>query len=129
MSAQSALWSIPEALGWWWYASLSVMAAAAAIIMILKMVLHHPFDALLVARSIIVGGLVCFAYRPFNSGLSELGIGFFVTGSLFTACLVASGWCQREDKTTSLVPFLWRRALALFHGPRKISDTAKGSGQ
>ena len=129
MNAQSALWSIPEYLGWAWYGTLSAMSAAAALIMILKMILGHPIDALFVARCMIVGGLVCFAYRVFNSGLSEIGIGFFVTGSLFTACLVASGWCHRADKSVMLVPFLWHHAVAWLCGPRKLWFRPEDSGQ
>ena len=120
MSSQDALWRIPETLGWWWYGSISIMAGAAALIMIFKMILRHPFDALLVARCMIVGGLVCFAYRSANSGLSEIGIGFTVTGSLFTSVLVATNWCSRENQTEMLVPYLWRRALTWLCGPRKL---------
>lgn len=111
MSAQDALWSIPEALGWIWYATLSLMAAAAALIMILKMILHHPFDALLVARFWVVGGLICFAYRVFNSGLSEIGIAFTITGSLFTSLIIASGWCNRPEPRQMLVPYILYRVF------------------
>lgn len=119
MSAQDALWSIPEALGWIWYATLSLMAAAAALIMILKMILHHPFDALLVARFWVVGGLICFAYRVFNSGLSEIGIAFIVTGSLFTSLIMASGWCNRPEPRQMLVPYLWCRTVCLIYKRKK----------
>ena len=113
MSSQDALWRIPETLGWWWYGSISIMAGAAALIMIFKMILRHPFDALLVARCMIVGGLVCFAYRSANSGLSEIGIGFTVTGSLFTSVLVATNCVVAKTKRRCLCPIF---GGALSHG-------------
>lgn len=119
MSPQEVLWAIPNSFNGWWPWIVAAFSGPAAIIMLVKMILRHPFDALLVGRCIIAGGLVCFTYRPFNSGLTEIGIAHLVVGSLLSSILLASGWCNREDKTVMLVPFLFHWVVRQICGPRK----------
>ena len=103
MSAQTALWSVPEYLGWWWYGTLSLISAVTVLIMLFKLILGWQFGALMFARCLICGGLVCFTYRSGNSGFSEFGIALTVLGSFLSSLLLAFDWCARTHPLNDLI--------------------------
>lgn len=96
--AQDALWYIPNHIGRLWWVIAAVSAACGAVTMFLYMIMNRAFSALLVARLLIVGSLVCFALIPLNSGWLPWGVMLGSVGGLMTAFLIATNWCERHDK-------------------------------
>ena len=123
MSPQDALWTIPNGFGATWWIVCSALAAPAALIMFVTMVMRHPFSALLVARVLIVGSLVCFAAIPLNSGWLPWGVLLASAGGLMAAILIATGWCEREDQSLTIAAALGRWVRDLVKPP---CDKTKG---
>lgn len=107
---QEVLWAFPNSFGFWWDATWGVMALTAALIMFVKLILNHPFDALLVARSIMAFGLFLVACSAINSGWQRYVPMFFAVGGFMSTVLLATGWCERKNKSTTML----RAAMAWF---------------
>jgi hypothetical protein len=116
VSAQDALWFVPSQLGPWWTGAVGLIAAAASVLMFLTMVLRHPFNALLVARVLMLGGSICFAMTPLNSGWQPWGALFASSGVLMTSLLIATDWCNRPDQALRVHTAIWRWSMRLVHG-------------
>lgn len=95
---QEVLWSLPNAMGGWWDLIWGALALVASIIMFVKMILHHPFDALLVARSLLAFGLFLVALTAINSGWQRYVPMFFSVGGFMTAMLLATDWCHNKAR-------------------------------
>ena len=100
---QEVLWAFPNSFGYWWDATWGVMALAAALIMFVKLILNHPFDALLIARSIMAFGLFLVACSAINSGWQRYVPMFFAVGGFMSTMLLATGWCERKNKSTTML--------------------------
>ena len=111
---QEVLWAFPNSFGFWWDATWGVMALTAALIMFVKLILNHPFDALLVARSIMAFGLFLVACSAINSGWQRYVPMFFAVGGFMSTVLLATGWCERKNKSTTML----RAAMAWFLRPK-----------
>jgi hypothetical protein len=110
--AQTLLWTLPTSLGPFWWIICMLFSAPAAMLMVLYMIMRHPFNALLVARLMILGSLLMFALIPLNSGWMPWGVMMASAGGLFTTFLIASHWCERKDP--------WGDALQWLQGIRHI---------
>lgn len=108
---QEVLWTIPTSLGWVWYAIWGVMAGTAALIMFFTMILNHAFNALLVARSLLGIGLMLIPLCVFQSGWQAWIPAFYATGGLMSAILIATNWCNREDRSRNVGRALWAWAI------------------
>lgn len=100
---QEVLWAFPNSFGFWWDATWGLMALVAALIMFVKMILNHPFDALLVARSILAFGLFLVACSAINSGWQRYVPMFFAVGGFMSAMLLATNWCERKNRSTAFL--------------------------
>lgn len=109
MSAQDALWMPANYLGAWWWLICAAFAMPAAVLLFLTMIMNEKMSALLIARLLILGSLVCFALVPLNSGWLPFGVMFASVGGLFTTILIATKWCDRADKWEVL------RRVSIFH--------------
>ena len=114
---QEVLWAFPNSFGFWWGATWGALALIASLIMFVKLILNHPFDALLVARSIMAFGLFLVACSAFNSGWQPYVPMFFAVGGFMSTVLLATGWCERKNKSTTMARafILW----LLRHRPRR----------
>lgn len=108
---QELLWRIPNAFGHGWWYMCSGIATAALLTIFLYMIVNEKFSGLLVARSILAGSMVCFALVPLNSGWLPWGVLLSCVGSLHSAFLIATNWCERHDK--------WDIVKAIFLGRKE----------
>lgn len=116
---QDFLWALPNSMGSWWDIIWGVLALAASIIMFVKMILHHPFDALLVARSILAFGLFLVALSAVNSGWQRYVPAMFALGGFMTSMLLVTDWCNRKDKSVNL----WDALVRWLCGPKRPPPT------
>ncbi len=124
MSAQDALWHVPNYFGDAWWLASALMAGVAAFIMFATMILHHPFSALLVARILIVGSLVAFAMAPLNSGWVPFGVMLASAGGLMASILIATGWCERPDQSLTIGRALLRWLRSHLYDPLHGTEDA-----
>lgn len=111
---QELLWRIPNMLGHGWWYLCSGLATAALLTMFLYMVMNERFSALLVARSLLLGSMLCFALLPLNSGWLPWGVLLASAGCLYSAFLIATDWCHRQNK--------WARVLQILGLRRREQD-------
>lgn len=116
MSWQELLWSLPTELGWRWYAIWGAVALVAAVIMFFTMIMHQEFSALLVARVLLGVGLLLIPLCTLQPGYQPWVPVFYSTGGLLTAVLIATRWCEREDKGRTVGRALWRWAVGRVAG-------------
>ena len=114
MTAQDLLWMIPSACGGWWNVLVSALAAPACVITFLWMVHGQRWSSLLFARLLMLGGFVCFALIPLNSGWLPWGALLTSAGGLLTSVLIATDWCNRPDKTVKMHTALGRWLFKVF---------------
>jgi len=110
MSWQELLWAIPSGMGWRWYALWGAVAFVAASIMFFTMILRHEFSALLVSRVVLGLGLVLIPLCTIQSGWQPYVPAFYAVGGLLSALLIATGWCNRTDRSLTVTAALWRWA-------------------
>ncbi len=113
-NAQALLWYLPNALGHGWWYICAVIAGCAAVTMFLYMIMNEKFSGLLMSRTIMCGGLLCFALVPLNSGWLPWGVLLISIGALHASFLIATDWCNRQDK--------WQRVREILTGRRKAQD-------
>lgn len=120
---QEVLWALPNSLGFWWDATWGLMALVASLIMFIKLILHHPFDAVLVSRSILAFGLFLIACSAIQSGWQRYVPMFFALGGFLSSVLLATDWCNRKNKSTTLV----RAAIMWVFRPKNphVKDRAR----
>lgn len=105
--AQALLWKLPDVMGRGWWLMCSGIATAACLTMFLYMVMNQAFSGLLVSRVLLTGGMLCFALVPLNSGWLPWGVLITSVGCLYAAFLIATNWCERQDK--------WATFRGIFH--------------
>lgn len=116
---QEVLWAFPNSFGFWWDATWGMLALIASLILFVKLILNHPFDALLVARSIMAFGLFLVACSAINSGWQRYVPMFFAIGGFMSTVLLATGWCERKNKSTAFLLSLMLRLLRPKSVPAK----------
>ncbi len=114
MNAQDLLWKIPGIMGHGWWYMCSAIATAATLTMFLYMIMNQKFSGLLISRVLMTGGMLCFALIPLNSGWLPWGVLLISTGALHASFLIATDWCNRQDK--------WQRVREILTGRRKAQD-------
>ncbi len=119
---QELLWRIPNMMGHGWWYMISGIATAAALTVFLYMIMNERFSALLVARSLLAGAMVCFALIPLNSGWLPWGVLLASAGSLYSGFLIATDWCTRHDKWARVREILGMRRAREKHGTQGISS-------
>lgn len=108
----------------WWNIVISLLAATTAVVSFAKMILRHPVDALLIARSIVNIGLLGVAYSILTSGALKIGLFFIVVGLAMSTFLLLTDWCHRANPWRDMVHFLARplgRCVSWLCGPRRRS--------
>lgn len=105
---QDVLWAIPNSFGPHWDVFFGMLAVITAVVGFLKLIMNHPFNALLVSRVIIYGGYLLVGAMMLNSGWTKIAIGVLVSGGFFTTMLIVSGWCERKDQSETLLGALGR---------------------
>lgn len=104
---QDALWAIPNYCGHWWDVVVGVVAIVVAVVLYLKLILNHPFDALLVTRALGGLGLLCAFANIFNSGWLKIALGLMVLGYAGSILLIVTEWCSRADRSLTIPRALW----------------------
>jgi hypothetical protein len=99
---QELLWSIPNRLDWW-DVSVAVLAGLTALVSFFTLIVYHPLNALLAARSLVAVGLLMVAFYPLNSGALKPGLAVIVLGLAHSNFLLLTNWCNRAHP--------WRDAL------------------
>lgn len=116
MTPQDTLWSFSNHFGDGWWLVCAGFALPTAFIMLLKMVVNEPFSALLVGRVFLMGGFLAFGVVPLNSGWLPIGVLLASVGGFISAILIATGWCDRKDKSVNMAQAMW--AWAMSHQDR-----------
>lgn len=126
---QDALWAIPNYCGHWWDVIIGVVAIVVAVVLYLKLILNHPFNALLVTRALGGLGLLCAFANIFNSGWLKIALGLMVLGYAGSILLIVTEWCSRANQAQTIPRALWgliTRFLGrhLFGGRHTVKDIA-----
>jgi len=109
-NSQDALWALPNALGAWWWGIAAFFATMGALTMFLYMFMNQPFSGLLMSRIILMAAMVCFALTPLNSGWLPWGVMLASIGGFYASFLIATDWCNRQNKWHDLWAALtWRK--------------------
>lgn len=122
MTAQELLWELPSRMDIYWHILMALVALPTGFVLFWFLIFRQPFSALLIARTGWLGAIVCVVFTPFNSGWIPWVVFFMVFSGAWWAVLLATGWCERENKQDSMGRVVWRwttRALNRLLGPYK----------
>ena len=108
MSAQEALWNLPNQLGGWWWLLCSAMAIPAAVMIMVRMVINEPFSLLTTARTLIAASMFAFGMIPLNSGFLPWAVLLTTAGGLLSSILIITNWCNRPDQSLNALQTIWR---------------------
>lgn len=117
MNPQELLWKLPNIMGHGWWYMCSAIATAAVLTIFLYMIMNEKFSGLLMARTLLAAGMLCFALVPLNSGWIPWGVLLASIGSLYSAFLIATDWCHRHDK--------WETVRAILSGRKRAADAQR----
>lgn len=107
-TGQEMLWALPTMLGHIWWYTVAVFAGCAAVTMFLYMIMNEKYSSLLLSRTAMCMGFVCFALTPLNSGLMPWGALLVSVGGLHASFLIATDWCHRHDRWDAVRSILTR---------------------
>lgn len=117
MSWQDVLTALPDRMGWTWFALWGALALGAAALMFVHLIKDEPFSALLISRVLLGIGLLMIPLSALQPGWQPWINVFFASGGLLSSVLISTNWCNRPDKSVSMLRAIARWIVARFDAP------------